>query len=53
MTRIEEAEFLQKHLEFLQATAEDAAKHEFYGDVPEISKQILATIELIPYSEVK
>ncbi len=47
MTEKEKAEFLKEHLDFLQSTAKDAAENEFSGDVPEISKQIIAVLELL------
>ncbi|MCM1335625.1 MAG: hypothetical protein NC084_12920 [Bacteroides sp.] len=47
MTRQERSDILKEHLDFLREAAQDAADSEFYGDVPELSKQILATVEAL------
>lgn len=47
MTAKEKQDFLEDHLETLKSAAEDAAGSGFYGDVPEISKQILEVLDRI------
>lgn len=47
MTPEEKSELLKDHLEFLRTTAQDAATDGFYGDVSELSEQILKTVALL------
>lgn len=47
MTAKEKQNFLEEHLETLKSAVECAADDGFYGDIPEISKQILEVLDRI------
>lgn len=47
MTKQERDEFLEEHLDFLKETAEEAKENGFFGDVSELSEQILKTVALL------
>ena len=47
MNRAELHERLEKHLEFLEKAAENAAGLDCYSETAEISKQILETVKLL------
>lgn len=47
MTKEEKNDFLEDHLEFLREAADEAKENGFFGDVSELSEQILKTVALL------
>lgn len=47
MTKEEINYFLYEHLDFLKESAAEAQENGFYGDISELSEQILKTVALL------